>query len=67
MSAQHREPSRTYVRLTPPPRVLPPTNHHRRRAPEGRVLTPLGGLVFAAVGGLAFWALAIAALVWVLR
>ena len=67
MSAEHREPSRNYVRLTPAPRVLPPTNHHQRRAPEGRVLTPLGGLMFAVVGGLAFWAGAIAALVLVLR
>ena len=67
MSAEHREPSRTYVRLTPPPRVLPPGDNHKRPAREGRVLTPLGGLVVATVLGLMFWAGAIGFLVKVLR
>ena len=74
MSAEHREPSREYVRLTPPPRftshkakahrgprlVYPPCVH----AEAGRVLTPLGGLVLALALGIASWAVMIGFVWW---
>ncbi len=72
MNNEHREPSRTYVRFTPPPRYGMAKAHRGPRitypqlSPQrfnGRLLTPLGGILVGLGVGLACWAL-IGVIVW---
>ena len=78
MSTEHREPSRSYHRITSPPRVVPPYKAQASRAPRftyppyvqertGRVLTPTGGILLALAFGTVFWAGAITFIWWALR
>ena len=73
MTAELREPSRTYHRITPSPRYKAKPHRAPRftypqavRENSGRVLTPVGGILLALAFGTVFWAGAIAFLWWAL-
>ena len=74
MSAEHRELSRTYHRITPSPRYKAKPHRAPRftypqavRENSGRVLTPVGGILLAMAFGTATWAGAITFIWWALR
>ena len=75
MSTQHREPSWTYYRITPPPRY---GKAKPRRGPifvypketqlrTGRILTPIGGLILALAASGGFWAIVAGVIWWLMR
>ena len=74
-TGQHREPSRTYYRITPPPRY---GKAKPRRGPiftypkevqirTGRILTPIGGLILALAVSGGFWAIVAGVIWWLMR
>ena len=75
MSTQHRDPSRTYYRITPLPRY---GKAKPRRGPiftypkevqirTGRWLTPIGGLLLALAVSGGFWAIVAGVIWWFMR